>query len=54
VAPLRLGGLSGKQITPSVGWEVPMRSQQSVSRIAQSARTTLEAGEQEKVHFLVE
>jgi hypothetical protein len=24
VAPLRLGGLRGKQSTPSVGWEVPV------------------------------
>jgi hypothetical protein len=26
VAPLRLEGLRGKHITPSVGWEVPVRS----------------------------
>jgi hypothetical protein len=26
VAPLRLGGLRGKKSTPSVGWEVPVRS----------------------------
>jgi hypothetical protein len=27
VAPLRLGGLRGKKSTPSVGWEVPVKSQ---------------------------
>jgi hypothetical protein len=32
VAPLRLGGLSGKQSTPSVGWEVPVRSRRLASR----------------------
>jgi hypothetical protein len=31
VAPLRLGGLRGKQSTPSVGWEVPVRSRRSAS-----------------------
>jgi hypothetical protein len=27
MAPLRLGGLRGKKSTPSIGWEVPVRSQ---------------------------
>jgi hypothetical protein len=27
VAPLWLGGLGGKKSTPSIGWEVPVRSQ---------------------------
>jgi hypothetical protein len=31
VAPLRLGGLRGKQSTPSVGWEVPVRSRRWAS-----------------------
>jgi hypothetical protein len=31
VAPLWLGGLRGKQSTPSVGWEVPVRSRRSAS-----------------------
>jgi hypothetical protein len=31
VAPLRLGGLRGKQSTPSIGWEVPVRSRRSAS-----------------------
>jgi hypothetical protein len=26
VSPLRLGGLRGKKSTPSIGWEVPLRS----------------------------
>jgi hypothetical protein len=32
VAPLRLGGLRGKKSTPSIGWEVPVRSQRLASR----------------------
>jgi hypothetical protein len=32
VAPLRLGGLRGKKSTPSVGWEVPVRSHRLASR----------------------
>jgi hypothetical protein len=32
VAPLRLGGLKGKKSTPSVGWEVPVTSQQLARR----------------------
>jgi hypothetical protein len=31
VAPLRLGGLRGKKSTPSVGWEVPVKSQRLAS-----------------------
>jgi hypothetical protein len=31
VAPLRLGGLRGKKSTPSIGWEVPVRSRRSTS-----------------------
>jgi hypothetical protein len=31
VAPLQLGGLRGKQSTPSIGWEVPVRSRRSTS-----------------------
>jgi hypothetical protein len=26
MAPLQLGGLRGKKSTPSIGWEVPMKS----------------------------
>jgi hypothetical protein len=32
VAPFWLGGLRGKKSTPSVGWEVPVRSHCSASR----------------------
>jgi hypothetical protein len=32
IAPLQLGGLRGKKITPSVVWEVPMRSHWSKSK----------------------
>jgi hypothetical protein len=32
VAPLQLGGLRGKKSTPSVGWEVPVRSHRLESR----------------------
>jgi hypothetical protein len=31
VAPLRLGGLRGKKSTPSIGWEVPLKSHWSKS-----------------------
>jgi hypothetical protein len=44
--PLQLGGLRGKKSTPSIGWEVPVKSQRSVSRsciehadVTQSGRT---------------
>jgi hypothetical protein len=33
MAPLRLGGLRGKKSTPSIGWEVPVRSHRSASGI---------------------
>jgi hypothetical protein len=31
VAPLQLGGLRGKKSTPSIGWEVPVKSHRSAS-----------------------
>jgi hypothetical protein len=31
MAPLRLGGLRGKKSTPSIGWEVPVKSHRSTS-----------------------
>jgi hypothetical protein len=31
VAPLRLGGIRGKKSTPSIGWEVLVKSQRSAS-----------------------
>jgi hypothetical protein len=48
VAPLRLGGLRGKKSTPSIGWEVPVRSRRSASGRAQS-EDVIEAGDKAKV-----
>jgi hypothetical protein len=31
LAPLRIGGIKGEKSTPSVGWEVPVRSQRLAS-----------------------
>jgi hypothetical protein len=31
VAPLQLGGLRGKKSTPSIGWEVSVKSRRSAS-----------------------
>ena len=31
VAPLQLGGIRGKKSTPSIGWEVPVKSRRSAS-----------------------
>ena len=53
VAPLQLGGLRGKQSTPSVGWEVPMKSHQSESRsCTKRAGHQLRAGDWATIHFL--
>jgi hypothetical protein len=53
VAPLQFRGLRGKNSTPSVGWEVPVRSCRS-KRVGQSVRrtTTLEHSHLAKVHWL--
>jgi hypothetical protein len=32
MAPLQLGGIKGKKSTPSIGWEVPVRSHRLASR----------------------
>jgi hypothetical protein len=42
MAPLWLGGLRGKKSTPSVGWEVPVRSHRLASRswTERTCRTT--------------
>jgi hypothetical protein len=32
VAPLKHGGIRGKKSTPSIGWEVSVKSHQSTSR----------------------
>jgi hypothetical protein len=38
VAPLRVKGLKGKKSTPSVGWEVSVRSQRLASRSSMERR----------------
>jgi hypothetical protein len=38
MAPLQLEGLRGKKSTPSVGWEVPVKSHRSKAGAARSAR----------------
>jgi len=48
VAPLRLEGLRGMQSTPSVGWEVPVRSRQSASGSSIERTDVIEAGDKEK------
>jgi hypothetical protein len=40
VAPLWLGGLRGKKSTPSIGWEVPVKSHRSTKRELHGARGT--------------
>jgi hypothetical protein len=50
VAPLRLGGLRGKKSTPSIGWEVPVRSRRSASGSGTEHGMTFEAGDQATVH----
>jgi hypothetical protein len=46
VAPLWLGGLRGKKSTPSIGWEVPVKSHRSTSgRSMERAGQRLRAGD---------
>jgi len=53
VAPLQLGGIKVKKITPSIGWEVPVKSRRSASgSCTERARHQLRAGDQETVRFL--
>jgi hypothetical protein len=53
VAPLWLGGLRGKKSTPSVGWEVPVRSHRSQAGAGWSAcgTKTTEHSRLAKVRF---
>jgi hypothetical protein len=44
VAPLWLGGLRGKQSTPSVGWEVPVRSRRSASGSGTESADVIQSG----------
>jgi hypothetical protein len=53
VAPLRLGGLRGKKSTPSIGWEVPVKSHRSASgSCTERTGLQLRAGDQATVRFL--
>jgi hypothetical protein len=51
VAPLRLGGLRGKQSTPSVGWEVPVRSRRSASGSGTERADVIRAGDKATVRY---
>jgi hypothetical protein len=53
VAPLRLGGLRGKQSTPSIGWEVPVRSRRSTSGSGMERADVIEVGDNEKGMLVV-
>ena len=48
VAPLWHGGLRGKKSTPSVGWEVPVRSRRSASGSGTEHTDVIEAGDKGK------
>jgi hypothetical protein len=52
VAPLRLGGLRGKKSTPSIGWEVPVKSRRSASGSCTERGTSFRAGDQATVRSL--
>jgi hypothetical protein len=51
VAPLQLGGLRGKQSTPSIGWEVPVRSRRSASGSGTERADVIEAGDKAMVRY---
>jgi hypothetical protein len=50
VAPLRLGGLRGKQSTPSVGWEVPVSVPRLASRSDAGAGATRSADDHSRTN----
>jgi hypothetical protein len=53
VAPLWLGGLRGKKSTPSIGWEVPVKSHRSASESCMKhAGHQLRVGDWATIHFL--
>jgi hypothetical protein len=52
VAPLRLGGLRGKKSTPSIGWEVPVKSRRSASGSCMECGTSFGVGDQATIHSL--
>jgi hypothetical protein len=53
VAPLCLGGLRGKNITPSIGWEVPVKSQWSVNGSCTECGMSFEASDQSTIHSFI-
>jgi hypothetical protein len=55
MSPLWLEEIWGKRSTPSVGWEAPVRSRQSLSESCTEHGTSLEAGDKATVRssFLV-
>jgi hypothetical protein len=54
VAPLWLGGLRGKKkSTPSIGWEVPVKSRRSTSGNCMEHGMSFRAGEQAMIRFLL-
>ena len=53
VAPLQLGGIRGKKSTPSIGWEVQVKSHRSASgSCPEHAGCQLRVGDQETLCFL--
>jgi hypothetical protein len=53
MAPLQLGRIRGKKSTPSVGWEVPMKSHRSESgSCMKRAGHQIREGDWEMVCFL--
>jgi hypothetical protein len=53
MAPLWLGGIRERKSTPSIGWEVPVKSRQLASESCmEHVRHQLRAGDQAMIHFL--
>jgi hypothetical protein len=44
VAPLGLGGLRGKKSTPSIGWEVPVKSRRSARGSCTERANVIQSG----------
>jgi hypothetical protein len=53
VDPSRLGGLRGKQITPSIGWEVLVRSRRSMSGSDMKNVDVIKADDKAKVRSFI-
>jgi hypothetical protein len=50
VAPLQLGGLRGKKSTPSIGWEVPVKSRRSASGSCTERADANQSGQSGTIH----